>query len=87
MSLCGLLRSPVGLAFNMAGLVCVHCGPWSLHLFVKPKYWTWGREEEWYDGPLPEYGLGPLFKLAGWHPEYWCYVCDDDFCKDRDRHG
>ncbi len=72
----------------MAGLICVGCGPWALHIFVwKRSHWTWGFEDGWYDGPLPSYGLGPLFLLAGMYPDGWCYFCDDDRCEDKMRHG
>ncbi len=87
MSLCGLLRSAVTLDLNMAGLVCLTCGPWSLHLLVRKRHWSWGYTKGWWDGPMPEYGLGPLFKLVGWHPDVWCYVCNDDYCEKRDLHG
>lgn len=87
MTILGLLRSPVTFHFKMAGLICVQVGPWALHLFVKKSCWVWGFEEDWYDGPLPNYGLGPLFLLAGMDPDGWCYFCDTDRCKDRMRHG
>lgn len=87
MSLLGLLRSPVSVSFRMAGLVCLTVGPWNLHLFVKRSHWTWGYEEDWYDGPLPNYGLGPFALLCAIDPEGWCYFCDDFKCEDRMRHG
>lgn len=87
MSFTGLLRSPVELHVNMAGLVCVSCGPWSLHLFVRKRHWTWGKMDGWWDGPTSQYGLGPLFMLNGFHPDSWCYFCDDDRCMDQARHG
>lgn len=89
MSLVGLLRSPVTMHLKkVAGLICVACGPWSIHLFVKSRFhWVWGKQETWFDGPLLMYGLGPLFLISGVHPDAWCYFCDDDRCKDRARHG
>lgn len=32
-----------------------------VHLVVKPKHWQFGYKKDWYDGPLPSFGLGPLF--------------------------
>ena len=37
---------------------------WNVHIFVKRSHWIWGHEEDWYDGPLPQWGLGPLFLVA-----------------------
>lgn len=37
---------------------------WCLHLGVYRKYWTWGYESDWYDGPIDHWGLGPLFLLV-----------------------
>ena len=87
MKLIGLLRSKVSLVSRMAGLICILCGPWALHVFVKRSCWTWGYEEDWYDGPLPSYGMGPLFLLTAIDPDGWCYFCNTDRCDDRMRHG
>lgn len=39
---------------------------WAIHFFPqKPKDgWQWGYEEDWYDGPIPSFSLGPLFLIA-----------------------
>jgi len=50
--------------FNVAGAVCVCWRSWALHLFVGRNHWTWGHEEDWYDGPIDNWGFGPLFLLV-----------------------
>lgn len=49
---------------------------WTLHLAVSPKNWQWGYAEDWYDGPLSRFGLGPLFLLC------WFY-----WDREREQHG
>lgn len=39
---------------------------YALHLGVAREFWQWGYIEEWYDGPIYSFGLGPLFLLC-WH--------------------
>lgn len=39
---------------------------WYAHFFIRREHWVWGYEEDWYDGPLPSFGLGPLF-LVVWY--------------------
>lgn len=91
MNLRGLLCAKIELDIrsweHSAGLVMVKVGPWYLHLLVKREHWVWGFVEDWYDGPLPNYGLGPFFLLAGMDVDCYCYHCDDFRCKDRERHG
>jgi len=87
MRVIGLLTSPVNVGFNMAGLLCFMCGPWALHVAVRPSHWQWWYKEEWYDGPLPSWGFGPLFLLAGCDVSSWCYTCNTWGCVDRLRHG
>lgn len=36
---------------------------WALHIFVSRDTWQWGYREDWCDGPIPSFGLGPLFLL------------------------
>lgn len=79
MKFIGLLRSAITVHFRAAGLICFTCGPWNLHICVPKK--------DRYDGPLPNYGLGPLFLLAAIDPDAWCYFCDTDRCEERMRHG
>jgi len=50
-----------GLLANDAGIICVAWRGFSLDLGVERRAWGWGYEEDWYDGPLPSIGLGPLF--------------------------
>lgn len=57
---------------DMAGLISFEWGPWCLHMFPKRRFWTWGYVDGWYDGPLPEWGLGPLFLFVGCWPDAWC---------------
>lgn len=86
-TLLGILVAPLRLSFGGAGLVCVTFGPWALHFLVGRGHWQWGYEEDWYDGPLPSWGCGPLFLLCGMDTWGWCYLCDDYKCVDRTRHG
>ena len=44
-----------------AGLIVLTKGMTSLHLAVHPKYWLFGYKQDWYDGPIHNYGFGPLF--------------------------
>lgn len=34
------------------------------HLFPSIQYWQWGYGQDWYDGPLPYLGLGPLLLIC-----------------------
>lgn len=44
------------------GVVTVGWRGFTLHLGVwKSSGWVWGYEEDWWDGPLPMLGAGPLF--------------------------
>jgi len=86
----GLLRSPVKFEFplrNRAGLACVTVGPWHVYFFVWREHWAWGYEDDWYDGPLPNYGLGPFILACAMWPDSWCYFCNDHDCSDHMRHG
>ena len=52
-----------------AGLICFSWGTkrgasYSLHFIVSPRHWVWGKQQSWYDGPIYEYGIGPLFLLS-----------------------
>lgn len=51
-----------------AGLICFAWKHWSLHLFVQREEWVFGREDDYFDGPLWYFGAGPLFLLA------WCHL-------------
>lgn len=31
---------------------------------IRPSFWCWGVDVSWYDGPLVDIGLGPLFLVA-----------------------
>ena len=37
---------------------------WVLHLFPSKQFWVWGRQDNYYDGPIIEYGCGPLFMFG-----------------------
>lgn len=39
---------------------------WNFHLVIEKEYRLWGYQQDWYDGPLHYFGLGPLF-LACWN--------------------
>ena len=37
---------------------------WCLKILIwKPTHWTWGINKDWYDGPINDYGLGPLINF------------------------
>jgi len=38
---------------------------WCIHIGLAREDWTWGYDEDYYDGPLPMFGCGPLF-LVTW---------------------
>ena len=40
------------------------CKSTDIHLFPSFNYWRWGYEEDWYDGPLPSFGLGSLMLIC-----------------------
>lgn len=42
-------------------------GWWVLHLVVHPRFWVWGFSETRYDGPIYQFGIGPLL-LFCWQP-------------------
>jgi hypothetical protein len=44
-----------------AGLVCAYTDTWTLHIFVGPEFWTWGRSHLYYDGSHKAFCFGPLF--------------------------
>ena len=47
-------------------------GPWqvTVHLGVRRSHWKWGREDSWWNGPLPMWGIGPLVMVcAFWRDE------------------
>ncbi len=35
------------------------CWWWCVTL-QRPSNWAWGREESWYDGPITNFGVGPI---------------------------
>jgi len=60
----------IGLTQSAAGLVCFDIYSRSLdlnlviHLFVRTSYRDIGYKEDWYDGPLNSFGLGPFAKFC-----------------------
>ncbi|MDP2683549.1 MAG: hypothetical protein Q8P20_00680 [bacterium] len=70
------LNISFGLQDNV-GLICLwtdgynplHDQPWyALHLFIPHKRdWRCGINEYWLDGPVKEWGLGPLFLLVRYY--------------------
>lgn len=56
-----------GLAIylDMAGKLTLCWRGFSLHIGVRHEYRSWGYREDWWDGPLPSFGLGP-FLLVCW---------------------
>jgi hypothetical protein len=53
---------------KVAGLFCFHLylkefaeTDFSFHLFPRKNFRFFGYQKSWYDGPIYEFGLGPLF--------------------------
>jgi hypothetical protein len=36
----------------------------NIHLGLKPKFWKWGYNYSWYDGPYTYFGVGPLLLIC-----------------------
>ena len=53
---------------NAAGLFWLgfYLGNWdyTVHFFVKYKYWRFGKVSYWYNGPMEDYGLGPFVLIC-----------------------
>ena len=47
-----------------AGLVSIWFLNVGVHIGVRKCCWVWGIEKSWYDGPLLDIGLGPLFCIS-----------------------
>ena len=52
------------------GLLCIawNQGFTALHIGILPADWVWGWREGWWDGPIHEFGLGPLIYFAEMQP-------------------
>lgn len=37
---------------------------WNFHIFPREEFRMWGLEENWYDGPMYDFGLGPLLLVC-----------------------
>jgi len=54
---------------DMAGWRTIGVGKTTaIHIFLKKEFWYWGYSRDWYDGPLHQFGLGPLL-LITWGPK------------------
>jgi len=61
---------------NLAGLICFELS-WGKdnwrwfggYFLVRRSFWKFGRDFDYYDGPLGMFGLGPLF-LFSWQTEH-----------------
>ena len=42
----------------------------NIHIFPYKKYQLWGYHLDWYDGPIHELGLGPLFYICTHDAKY-----------------
>lgn len=36
----------------------------SIHFFPSKDHWQCGKEEDWHDGPIYSFGLGPLLLIC-----------------------
>jgi len=58
----------ISTRWKHAGLLSITYGcaryEYNLHVGVYRSHQTWGYKCDWYDGPLPEVGMGPLFLIA-----------------------
>jgi len=43
---------------------------WNWHIFPEKKFRLWGYNESWYDGPIHDFGLGPLLFVCLIDAEY-----------------
>ena len=55
---------------DAAGLICftweLKVGYLTVHLLMRPTFWknsTWIYKEDWYDGPIHTFGIGPLIQI------------------------
>ena len=62
-----LQKKNIGLTLGWktsAGLFCFWFNIFSynltFHLFISKKHWIFGFEEDWYNGPIYHFGLGPI---------------------------
>lgn len=54
---------------DKAGLFTIGIGNVALHILPKPRPryrggWLWGYKQDWYDGPLHDFGVGPLLLVC-----------------------
>jgi len=56
-----------------AGALAVSWRGFSLHFVVQRDCWVWGYDEDYYDGPLPSFGVGPVFLLC------WMYSLRESY--------
>lgn len=56
------LRASFG--WRHAGLISVWCDVCSVHLGVSRGCWQLGFRSDWYDGPRPSFGLGPIILVC-----------------------
>lgn len=49
-----------------AGLMTIWTEKYAFHVFPSYKFWQFGKDEDWYDGPYYSLGLGPLL-LVCWN--------------------
>jgi hypothetical protein len=59
------IKLPLGidvcvLSPRSASALSIHWRGFNLHLLVEREYRVWGYKEGWHDGPLHDYGLGPV---------------------------
>lgn len=66
-----LRKSNIGLTLGWneaAGLFCFWFNlfgyGFSIHLFIKKKFWFFGVEEDYFNGPIKLFCLGPLFLIS-----------------------
>ena len=51
---------PFALWTQCVGWFTIDIGNYSVHMFPPRDEWCFGIKYAWYDGPLKDFGLGPL---------------------------
>lgn len=59
----------VSVGWKDAGLLTLYSwrpgSEWAFHLFPEREFWVWGIvKDSYYDGPLGDIGVGPLFRAT-----------------------
>ena len=53
---------------NTAGRLSIRLGDHGAHILPYKEFRHWGWNVEWYDGPLLDFGIGPVACICLYHP-------------------